>query len=285
MRSRCASTPSRPSCRSSRSPSASSGSCRSSSAILEPGDAEKIAAALREYLTPSTLLVISSDFTHYGASYDYVPFTQDIEQNLHKLDFGAVDLILAKDYDGYVKYMLNPAPTICGRFPIEVLLKLLPAEAEGRLLKYDTSGRITGDWSLSVSYVSAMFTVPADWKPAAVAAAPPAAPAEEKPLTAEEKKTLLRIARDTLEAIRPHRAGAGDRRGRVRADAGAQGRMRRVRDAQQEKRRPPRLHREHRLRGAAAAARADAALQDRRAHDGRGVLRRTRASSRSAPAS
>ena len=167
---------------------------------------------------------------------------------------GAVDLILAKDYDGYVKYMLNPAPTICGRFPIEVLLKLLPAEAEGRLLKYDTSGRITGDFSLSVSYVSAMFTVPADWKPA-VAAAPPAAPAEEKPLTAEEKKTLLRIARDTLEAfVRTGRMPeiAADA---LRADAGAQGRMRRVRDAQQEERGPPRLHREHRLRGAAAAAR------------------------------
>ncbi|MGD0999533.1 MAG: AmmeMemoRadiSam system protein B [Candidatus Brocadiia bacterium] len=169
--------------------------------FLGPGDAEKIAAALREYLTPSTLVVISSDFTHYGASYEYVPFTKDIEQNLHKLDFGAVDLILAKDYGGYVKYMRDPAPTICGRFPIEVLLKLLPAEAEGRLLKYDTSGRVTGDFSLSVSYVSAMFTVPADWKPAAAAATTPAAPIEEKALTAEEKKTLLRIARDTLEAF------------------------------------------------------------------------------------
>ena len=80
-----------------------------------------------------------------------------------------------------------------------MLLKLLPAEAEGRLLKYDTSGRVTGDFSLSVSYVSAMFTVPADWKPAAAAATTPAAPIEEKALTAEEKKTLLRIARDTLE--------------------------------------------------------------------------------------
>jgi AmmeMemoRadiSam system protein B/AmmeMemoRadiSam system protein A len=176
---------------------------------LAPGDAEKIAAALREYLTPSTLLVISSDFTHYGQSYDYVPFTKDVEQNLHKLDFGALDLILAKDYDGYMKYMRNPgAPTICGRFPIEVLLKLLPAEAEGRLLKYDTSGRITGDFTLSVSYVSAMFTAPADWKPAAPAAptaappaAPPAAATEQKALTPEEKKTLLRIARDTLEAF------------------------------------------------------------------------------------
>ena len=59
---------------------------------LAPGDAEKIAAALREYLTPSTLVVISSDFTHYGPNYDYLPFTQDVEQNLRKLDMGAVDL-------------------------------------------------------------------------------------------------------------------------------------------------------------------------------------------------
>jgi AmmeMemoRadiSam system protein B/AmmeMemoRadiSam system protein A len=167
---------------------------------LEPGDAEKIAAALREYLTPSTLVVISSDFTHYGQSYGYVPFTEDIEQNLRKLDMGAVDLIVAKDYDGCVKYMRNPAPTICGRFPIEVLLKLLPAEAEGRLLKYDTSGRITGDFALSVSYVSAIFTVPADWKPK------PCAPSKDgtqgfSSLTAEEKKTLLKIARDTIEAF------------------------------------------------------------------------------------
>jgi hypothetical protein len=178
---------------------------------LEPGDAKEIAAALREYLTPSTLVVVSSDFTHYGANYDYVPFTKDVEQNLRKLDMGAVSLILAKDYDGYVQYMRNPAPTICGRYAIEVLLKLLPTEAEGRLLKYDTSGHITGDWSLSVSYVSAMFTVPADWKPAPVRSVPVRAAeapgsattkaAGEKALTADEKKTLLRIARDTLDAF------------------------------------------------------------------------------------
>ncbi len=173
---------------------------------LAPGDAEKIAAALREYLTPSTLLVISSDFTHYGQSYDYVPFTEDIEQNLRKLDMGAVDLILAKNYEGYVKYMRDPAPTICGRFPIEVLLKLLPAEAEGRLLKYDTSGHITGDWSLSVSYVSAIFTVPADWKPAQPSEGS-YKPSEGSQLTPGEKKTLLQIARDTLEAyVRTGRA-------------------------------------------------------------------------------
>ena len=70
-------------------------------------------------------------------------------------------------------------------------------------MKYDTSGRVTGDFTNSVSYVSAMFTVPAAWKPA-----PPApAAAGIGALTAEEKKVLLKIARDTLEAyVRTGRA-------------------------------------------------------------------------------
>ena len=134
---------------------------------LAPGDAEKIAAALREYLAPSTLVVVSSDFTHYGPNYDYLPFTQDVEQNLRKLDTGAVDLILKKDYAGYMAYLEKTSSTICGRYAIAILLKLLPAEAEGRLLKYDTAGRMMGDFTNSVSYVSMMFTVPADWKPTA----------------------------------------------------------------------------------------------------------------------
>ena len=235
---------------------------------LDAGDAEKIAAALREYLTPSTLVVVSSDFTHYGQSYGYVPFTEDIEQNLRKLDMGAVDLILRKDYDGYVKYMRNPAPTICGRFPIEVLLKLLPAEAEGRLLKYDTSGRITGDFTLSVSYVSAVFTVRGGLE---TGGGRRAGRGKSPDGRGEEDAAADRAQH--ARGVRPDRASAGDRRRLVRAHAGAQGRMRRVRDAEQKERRSSRLYREHRLRGAAAATRADAALQDRRADDGRGVLR------------
>jgi AmmeMemoRadiSam system protein A len=52
-----------------------------------------------------------------------------------------------------------------------------------------------------------MFTVAADWKPAPATAGKPAgksaaaAPAGEEALTAAEKKTLLQIARDTLEAF------------------------------------------------------------------------------------
>src|SRR5207247_2266146 len=40
---------------------------------LEPGDAAALAAALRSLLVPGTLLVASSDLTHYGRRFDYLP--------------------------------------------------------------------------------------------------------------------------------------------------------------------------------------------------------------------
>jgi len=159
---------------------------------LAAGDAEKIAAALKAELSPKTLVVISSDFTHYGPNYDYMPFGENVEQNLRKLDMGAVDFILKKDYDSYLSYVQKTQATICGRNAIAILLKMLPATAEGRLLRYDTSGHITGDFTNSVSYVSMAFAVAQD--------APSGASAEAgDALTVDEKKTLLRIARDTLE--------------------------------------------------------------------------------------
>jgi AmmeMemoRadiSam system protein A len=56
----------------------------------------------------------------------------------------------------------NTGATICGRSPIAIMLAMLPAEAKVQLLKYDTSGNLTGDWSHCVSYVSAAVT--GQWK-------------------------------------------------------------------------------------------------------------------------
>jgi len=157
---------------------------------LEEDDAARIASALRPLLSARTMVVVSSDFTHYGPNYGYLPFVSDVEENLRKLDHGAIRLILAKDFDGYMAYLRKTGDTICGRNAIAVLLKLLPQTAVGRLLRYDTSGRITGDFSNSVSYVSIAFTVPEG-----------AAPSEPEALTPEEKKTLLLLARASLESV------------------------------------------------------------------------------------
>ena len=151
---------------------------------LKAGDGEKIAVALNAHVSERTLIVVSSDFTHYGWNHGYVPFTEDVEENLRKLDMAAVELILMKDFDGFNTFVSRTGATICGRHSIAILLKMLPSDAVGRLLRYDTSGRMTNDFSNSVSYVSIAFV-----KPSQVL------------LGEDEQKTLLRLARETIEGV------------------------------------------------------------------------------------
>ncbi|MFN3467867.1 MAG: AmmeMemoRadiSam system protein B, partial [Candidatus Brocadiales bacterium] len=128
--------------------------------ILIEEDFQKIADALRPYVDEDTLVVASSDFTHYGDRFGYTPFRANIEENLRKLDLGSTERILALDFDGFVRYKEETGITVCGFHPIAVLLKLLPKEAKGTVLVYDTSGRMVNDFSHSVSYTSIVFTAP-----------------------------------------------------------------------------------------------------------------------------
>ena len=80
-------------------------------------------------------------------------------ENLKKLDDGAIKMILAKDFQGFLGYVEETGATICGTRPIGIILKMLPAKAQGTLLDYYTSGDVTGDFASSVSYASIAFTV------------------------------------------------------------------------------------------------------------------------------
>ncbi len=123
------------------------------------GDAaERVADRLRPLVGPQTLVVVSSDFTHYGPRFGYVPFDEDVPERIRKLDMGAVAHILDWDRAGFEDYTRDTGATICGRDAIGVLLRLIPAGLRGRLAGYDTSGRITGDFAHSVSYASLVFT-------------------------------------------------------------------------------------------------------------------------------
>jgi AmmeMemoRadiSam system protein B/AmmeMemoRadiSam system protein A len=129
---------------------------------LNEQSAREIAAALLEHMDDGTLLVVSSDFTHYGRAFGYVPFKGDVQEKLDQLDMGAFEQIEHKDLPGFLRYVQKTGATICGRSPIAVLLAMLPDEARVELLTYDTSGNLTGDWSQCVSYVSAAVT--GHWK-------------------------------------------------------------------------------------------------------------------------
>ncbi len=121
----------------------------------------RVADALRPLLGPRTLVVISSDFTHFGPRFGYVPFDDDVPARIERLDTGAIERILAWDVAGFEDYTAATGATICGRDAIGVLLRLMPAPLRGTIAAYDTSGRITGDWVHSVSYASIVFRSPA----------------------------------------------------------------------------------------------------------------------------
>ncbi len=120
-------------------------------------DCADAARELNGLMDSRTIVAVSSDFTHYGQRFGYVPFKDNIRENLHALDSGAIDCILQKDCGSFLNYVSETGATICGSSPIALLLKMLPSESRGSLLTYYTSGDILGDYSDTVSYASIVF--------------------------------------------------------------------------------------------------------------------------------
>ena len=94
------------------------------------------------------LLIGSSDFTHY-------------EENgfAHRQDLALIDPILKLDVDGFYKILYERKVTACGFGAIASIMtacKELGA-TQGKLLKYATSGDISGDKSSVVGYASIIF--------------------------------------------------------------------------------------------------------------------------------
>jgi len=148
------------------------------------------AQALQPLMDAHTALVVSSDFTHYGPTFGYVPFHTDIEANLRELDHGAIQAILAGDPEAFETYCQNTGATICGRDSIGVLLHMLPESFAARELAYDTSGHRSGDFRNSVSYAALAF----ERKEAPMKSEP----VQSAVLSAADKKTLLELARKSI---------------------------------------------------------------------------------------
>lgn len=117
--------------------------------------AEAIKKAASE-LKRKIIIIASSDFTHYGAAYGYVPFSENIKKSMYELDNGAIEQIKSLDAAKFMEYVDEKRATICGQMPIAVLLKTINAK-KARLLKYYTSGDVVGDYANAVGYASIIF--------------------------------------------------------------------------------------------------------------------------------
>jgi len=147
-------------------------------AVLRQADGENAAKALAQVIDDKTLIVASSDLSHY---YPYNVAEQ--------LDASCVRAICHLD----VKWMQNEEA--CGKLPVLTLMHLARQKGwKTKLLDYRNSGDTSGDRSRVVGYAAIAFyegndSVESD-------------ETEQRELTTEEQAFLLDLARTTLvEAV------------------------------------------------------------------------------------
>jgi len=147
---------------------------------------KEIAASLKKYYDEETLIVVSSDFIHYGPNYNYVPFTENVQEKIKEMDNQVIGYLLNYQTEELYDYLTTAAVTNDGAIVLTWLSEFFKGSGtKGELVSYNTSGKMTEDVN-SVSYVSMIFKE------------------ENKTgnssgiLTSAEKDYLLELARNTL---------------------------------------------------------------------------------------
>lgn len=133
---------------------------------LTPMEASSVAMYLKDCADNYTLVVVSSDFVHYGPEYDYEPFAKDahFKNNLTKLTNKILSGLLVgsshKPLDAFVSTMRDTQVTICGKNPLMVLLGLVEKKvfegAEPYVIGYGLSDQ-TNTKPNCVSYVGIVW--------------------------------------------------------------------------------------------------------------------------------
>lgn len=147
-----------------------------------------IARSLADIIDEHTLIVISSDFIHYGSRFAYTPFNgaADVQSKIKELDNNLIATLLQNDTQAFAALQEKTAATICGREPLKlfkIVEQLLPYQLKGKLVCYKTSYDVDHiDPSSSVSYAAIIFE-------------------REQPvliLSAEDKKAMLSAVRKVI---------------------------------------------------------------------------------------
>jgi MEMO1 family protein len=169
---------------------------------LRDADYAELASALAEIVDKDTLVIASSDFTHRGDNYGYEvpPGRGSIQERLAAVDDGSVAQILKLSRRGLLGHADKTGTTLCGLHPIALLLDLLGRfqGMRGQVVSRYTSGDVTGDWSSSVTYIDVAFT--GRWPGSSKLEAARAGGEKMFPLDDQDKATLIRLARASLEA-------------------------------------------------------------------------------------
>jgi AmmeMemoRadiSam system protein B/AmmeMemoRadiSam system protein A len=163
--------------------------------------ARRMAKTIAPLLDEHTAVVVSSDFTHHGDRYGWTPFAEpDLGGQLVRLGQLTAGRLAAIDPVGFTHQVDVSGDTVCGVRPATVLAELLAHafDGSGVVLDVTTSGYVTGDWDLSVTYAAIAFR--GSWR--TWRDPDPAPPLGV--LTAEQGAEVVSLARAALESFLRH---------------------------------------------------------------------------------
>jgi MEMO1 family protein len=162
------------------------------------------AHALRALVDSRTVLIASSDLTHHGRDFGYLPFEIDesLPEKLRTQDAGILAAAGSLDPALFFDELRRTGATVCGTEPIRLLQETLGGldeEVFQETLDYETSAAITHDYEHTVSYGAVGYFSPVAYH-----------------LDAAAQAALLAGARFTLDHYRrtgelrivPHPAGS-----------------------------------------------------------------------------
>jgi AmmeMemoRadiSam system protein B len=133
---------------------------------LDGNEIKKVSQTLKKYLDKETIVVVSSDFTHYGPRFDNIPFKVDQTTpfRIRSLDNGLLQPIFNRSLSQFLHHIRQEQSTVCGKNPLSILLGLFEEGVFERevpyLIGYDTSASKKNDPHNSVSYVGMAFGKP-----------------------------------------------------------------------------------------------------------------------------
>jgi len=122
-------------------------------------DLKALALDIKEVLMDlgrRAIFIVSSDFTHYGRLYRYMPFTMNPLKQVYEHDSKILNYIKNMDPDAFLDFIRNTDSTVCGFLPIALMLYIL-GKARVRVEQYYTSADLGFDKNNFVAYASVLF--------------------------------------------------------------------------------------------------------------------------------
>ena len=154
-------------------------------------DLEKLAQVLAKNIDDQTLIIASTDFSHYP-SYDQAVYAD--HKVIEAILTGQVEKLKETIADLEKENIPNAATFLCGQTAVEVVMKVAQklGTSQIELLKYANSGDVPiGDKSQVVGYGAIAFLTKSKMP----------AQGEEFELNVEQQKKLLEIARQSVETF------------------------------------------------------------------------------------